>query len=67
MGRDTMSDKPTRYGTMHRIVIVLVGILIIASLIMMAKVFLKGMLAGIAFAGCVVVLVWMGWAMRKAR
>lgn len=62
-----MSDRPARYGTMHRIVIVLVGILIIASLIMMAKVFLKGMLAGIAFAGCVVVLVWIGWAMRRGR
>ena len=52
---------------MSRIVIVLVGIVIIASLIMMAKVFLKGMLAGIAFAGCVIVLVWVSWAMRRKR
>ena len=62
-----MSDRPARYGTMSRIVIVLVGILIIASLIMMAKVFLKGMLAGIAFAGYVIVLVWISWAMRRKR
>ena len=62
-----MSDRPARYGTMSRIVIVLVGVLIIASLIMMAKVFLKGVLAGIAFAGCVVVLVWISWAMRRKR
>lgn len=52
---------------MYRIVIVLVGILIIASLIVMAKVFLKGMLAGIAFAGCVIVLVWISWSMRRKR
>jgi len=62
-----MSDRPARYGAMYRMVVVLVGILIIASLIMMAKVFLKGMLAGIAFAGCVVVLVWISWAMRRKR
>jgi hypothetical protein len=62
-----MSDRPARYGTMSRIVIVLVGILIIASLIMMAKVFLKGMLAGIAFAGCVAVLVWISWSMKRKR
>ena len=62
-----MTDRLARNGSMYRITIILVGILIIAGLIVMAKVFLKGMLAGIALAGCVIVLVWMSWSMRRGR
>jgi len=56
-----MNGQRTKNRLANKILVAIVGILIIAGLVIMAKVFLRGMLVGaaLAFAGCIIALFWM--------
>ena len=59
-------DQGTERRTLGRIITLGVGLLMIVGLVMMAKVFMRGFIAGAAFAliGVVCVMIWMS---RSAR
>jgi len=64
-----MNGQRTKNRLANKILVVIVGILIIASLIVMAKVFFRGMLIGVALAiaGCIIALFWMRRSMRRKQ
>ena len=52
-------------GVAGKIAVLVVGILVILGITVVSKAFFKGMLVGVALAGCVITLIWMGRAMRR--
>jgi len=48
-----------------RIAIFVVGLLVILGIIVVSKAFFRGMLSGIALAGCAVTIFWMMRTMRR--
>ena len=64
-----MSGQGAKNRFANKILVVGVGILVIVGLVIMAKVFFRGMLIGVAlaFAGCIIVLFWMSRSMRRKR
>ena len=50
-----------------RITVIVMGILIILGIVMISKVFYRGMLVGVALAGCAVTLLWMSRALKGKR
>jgi hypothetical protein len=60
-----MDGQRIKHRLANKIVVAGVGILIIVGLVIMSKIFLKGFLAGIAFAGCAVTILWMMRTMRR--
>ncbi len=50
-----------------KIAVFIVGLLVILGIIVVSKAFFRGMLVGVALAGCVVTLFWMSRAMRRKR
>jgi len=50
-----------------KIAVFVVGLLVILGIIVVSKAFFRGMLAGVALAGCVFTLFWMSRAMRRKR
>jgi ABC-type uncharacterized transport system permease subunit len=64
-----MKGQSTKNRLANKILVVGVGILVIAGLVIMSKVFFRGMLIGVAlaFAGCIITLFWMNRSMRRKR
>ena len=52
-------------GVAGKIVVFVVGLLVILGIVVVSKAFFRGMLVGVALAGCVITLIWMGRAMRR--
>ncbi|MBA7624815.1 hypothetical protein ES703_32229 [subsurface metagenome] len=48
-----------------RIAIFVVGLLVILGIIIVSKAFFRGMLVGVALAGCAITIFWMMRTMRK--
>ena len=52
-------------GVAGKIAVFVVGLLVILGIVVVSKAFFRGMLVGVALAGCVITLIWMGRAMRR--
>ena len=57
----------SKKGLAGKIAVFVVGLLVILGIIVVSKAFFRGMLSGIALAGCVITLFWMSRAMRRKR
>jgi len=55
----------SRKGVAGRIAVFIVGLLVILGIIIVSKAFFRGMLTGIALAGCAVTIFWMMRTMRR--
>ena len=48
-----------------RIAVFVLGLLVILGIIIVSKAFFRGMLVGVALAGCAVTIFWMSRSMRR--
>lgn len=60
-----MTVGGSKKGVAGRIAIFVVGLLVILGIIVVSKAFFRGMLTGIALAGCAVTIFWMMRTMRR--
>ena len=67
--KEVMNSQRTKSRLASKILVVIVGVLIIAGLVIMAKVFFRGMLIGaaLAFVACIIILFWMRRSMREKQ
>jgi len=56
-----MNIQRTRHRIVNKITVVAVGLLVIAGLVVAAKIFFKGFVVGVAVAlvACIIVIIWM--------
>jgi len=62
-----MSKGRFKERSARRIFVTALGLLVIVGLMIIAYVFMRGLIAGIVFAGCLIALIWMSRSMRKKR
>jgi len=55
----------SKKGVVGRIAVFIVGLLVILGIIIVSKAFFRGMLVGVALAGCAVTIFWMSRAMKR--
>ena len=71
MGRgietEIMSNQRAQDRSVRRIIVTVLGILIIVGMMIIAYVFMRGVVAGIVVAGCIIALFWMSRSMRRKR
>jgi len=57
--------ESSKKGVAGRIAVFIVGLLVILGIIIVSKAFFRGVLTGIALAGCAVTIFWMSRSMRR--
>jgi len=57
----------SKKGLAGKIAVFVVGLLVILGIIVVSKAFFRGMLVGVALAGCVITIIWMSRAMRRKK
>ncbi len=62
-----MTVGSSKKGVAGRIAVFIVGLLVILGIIVVSKAFFRGMLTGIALAGCAVTIYWMMRTMRRKK
>jgi len=62
-----MSNQRAQDRSVRRIIVTVLGILIIVGMMIIAYVFMRGVVAGIVVAGCIIALFWMSRSMRRKR
>ena len=60
-----MSNQRVKQRSARRILVAAFGVLVIVGMMIIAYVYMRGLVAGIVFAGCVVALIWMSRSMRR--
>jgi hypothetical protein len=61
-----MNIQRTKHRIANKVAVVAVGILVIAGLVVAAKIFFKGFVVGVAvaLAACIIVIIWMKRSVR---
>ena len=60
-----MTVERSKKGVAGRIAVFVLGLLVILGIVIVSKAFFRGMLTGIALAGCAVTIYWMSRSMRR--
>ena len=61
-----MNIQRTKHRIVNKITVVAVGILVIAGLVVAAKIFFRGFIIGVALTliACIIVIIWMKRSVR---
>ena len=62
-----MSNERTKRQSARRIIVAVISILIIVGIMIVAKVFLFGVQAGVVFVACIIALYWISRSMLRKR
>jgi len=60
-----MSKQYLKQRSVRRILVTALGILVIVGMMIIAYVFMRGVIAGIVVGGCIIALFWMNKSMRR--
>lgn len=62
-----MNSQRAKDRSAKRILVGVLGILLILGMMVLTYVFLRGVLAGVVLAGCIIALFWLSRSMRRKR
>ncbi|MFQ5987930.1 MAG: hypothetical protein ACE5H6_03675 [Dehalococcoidia bacterium] len=62
-----MSNQTVKDRSVKRILVGVLGILVILGMMVVAYVFMRGVVAGVVLAGCVIALFWLSRSIRRRR
>jgi len=69
MGRgietEVMSNQRAQDRSARRILVTVLGIIVIVGMMIISYVFMRGVMAGVVLAGCIIALFWMSRSMRR--
>jgi|GEM_PF-1859528 len=65
--KEVISNQSAQGRSARRILATALGILVIVGMMIIAYVYMRGVVAGIVVAGCIIALFWMSRSMRRKR